>query len=606
MVDIKDIFDSFEPKSIGDLFKENKFIVPPNQRIYSWEKENWQEFWEDILDTIIQKDLAYGNPFYEYHFFGPMFFIPMKDGKFRILDGQQRLVTSSICLRVIYDIITLMLKKGTLSKEEAALIGKIEERLFYFENKNKFDRITLGERNRIFYNKIITNDETPINKINNLNKYADSKTNKEILKCYKFFLNSTVLYKKGQKTTSTDLRKIEDDALNKFIEKEISQKFLISLYESIVDRLYVLLTVVPSSDIIYEMFETLNQRGEKLLQVDLFKNFLFDRFGSFVGVEKIENFWEELINITDEEKNLKFFLRHFWLSNYEFVREKKLFKSIKKKVDTIDLSEQGFEDFKKHILNEALVYFALGDPNNSMWADKSELAQLIDEINYLGFTQIFPLFLIAHIKCYKDEIKVFQKIIRTFLSFAVRRYTIMGESPSEYEEDYSLWARKLRSNEMTIEEIIGILEERTPSNKDIELRLQGLEIGERKGKYLVIKINDSIISDPLMCVWRNNPTLEHVIPKNPDNWWNDHLQKNNLLHRNVVNRFGNYTILNPPLNSSLGVKKYDVKQNTYLKTGLPINKMFEGLDNFDIKAIEKREKLMSDIIIKNKIFGNKS
>ena len=75
------------------FLKESFYSIPFFQRRYVWEEDNWKE----LLDNLLDKD--------SNHFLGSV--IIKNDSSSRthsIIDGQQRLTTISILIRVCYDI----------------------------------------------------------------------------------------------------------------------------------------------------------------------------------------------------------------------------------------------------------------------------------------------------------------------------------------------------------------------------------------------------------------------------------------------------------------------------------------------------------------------
>ena len=97
------------------------YKIPRFQRPYSWDKENIQEFWEDVIQD--------SPPDY---FIGSM--VVYKDGKqrFGVVDGQQRLTTITILLSVLRD------KFGDVGLKDLAegVQGLIERR--NIDNKAEF------------------------------------------------------------------------------------------------------------------------------------------------------------------------------------------------------------------------------------------------------------------------------------------------------------------------------------------------------------------------------------------------------------------------------------------------------------------------------------
>lgn len=68
------------------------YEIPFFQRGYVWEEENWEDLFNDLLDENSD------------HFLGSIIIKDTKrSGHYSIIDGQQRLTTISILLRVCYD-----------------------------------------------------------------------------------------------------------------------------------------------------------------------------------------------------------------------------------------------------------------------------------------------------------------------------------------------------------------------------------------------------------------------------------------------------------------------------------------------------------------------
>lgn len=92
------------------------------------------------------------------------------------------------------------------------------------------------------------------------------------------------------------------------------------------------------------IFETLNARGKDLETSDLLKNHVLKSANNKIGIVKDQ--WaqmnENLGNI-DPTK----FIRHYWNSQYRFIREKDLYKSIRKRIDTPKRVELFIEDLVK-------------------------------------------------------------------------------------------------------------------------------------------------------------------------------------------------------------------------------------------------------------------
>jgi uncharacterized protein with ParB-like and HNH nuclease domain len=77
--------------SFGELLGNGKiYRVPKFQHDYSWEEDNWSDFWEDVL--ALHQELQ------PSHYMGALVLQnpPDSDRSFQVIDGQQRLVTLEI------------------------------------------------------------------------------------------------------------------------------------------------------------------------------------------------------------------------------------------------------------------------------------------------------------------------------------------------------------------------------------------------------------------------------------------------------------------------------------------------------------------------------
>jgi len=603
----KDIVKNLEPVSFGKLTISNTFIVPFNQRPYSWGRDNWLELFEDLSD-VCDKRIADSSVLTHehFHFLGPMFFIEReKIESLEILDGQQRLVTLSILLDLLYDLLNF--KNATTkikNKEALELFGRISTHLF--SNSSDELRLVLGEDNSRFYEKLLSFEwqtgtgsieGDPTVKVKSLREEIKNNGDDQLLKCYSYFLK-LVIFKILHKTNFKEKVKSED-VLNA-LKLEDTENYIYKLYESISDGVYVLTNRVVNIDTGYAIYETLNQRGEKLLIEDLFKNLIFEYFGKSIE-EKLKVSWRELSDILGD--NIGDFLRSFWLSKYEFVRERKLFSSIRKVVALQNGSE--FEAFFKDLIEEAKAFVLLTNYEDPFWTD-NELAKTLWGINKLGFKQGIPLLLAAH-RCNLQPAERFKELAKTYLNLCVRKYTVMGKNPNENEELYGDFARKLRGNKIKIDEIILELKGQTPIDSEFEIAFSNLIIKKSKvACYLLVMINDAITPSTITHSWRNDPTLEHIIPQSLEDWWTGYLQTRGMKQEDFVSRLGNFTILSDRENVDLGQLPYPQKLEKYIEGRVPINeKTFDGLNDFNSEAVSKREKIIAKIAIEKKVWGEK-
>lgn len=80
--------------------QKNQLVIPIYQRVYSWEKEQCKQLWDDIIKVG-------GNDKMDGHFIGSILYvldgITHSDNTLLIIDGQQRLITITLLLTALRD-----------------------------------------------------------------------------------------------------------------------------------------------------------------------------------------------------------------------------------------------------------------------------------------------------------------------------------------------------------------------------------------------------------------------------------------------------------------------------------------------------------------------
>jgi uncharacterized protein with ParB-like and HNH nuclease domain len=210
-----------------------QYRVPLFQRTYSWNQEQWEKLWDDILEIYMLD-----KP--RNHFIGAIVTLPIHDAperaaKFILIDGQQRLTTLLLLLAVIRKKAERMdLKSLAAQITEECLINKFatleEERIKLLPTKR--DRLP-------FWTAILV--QTP-----------DDDT--QIGAVWRFFE-----------------KVIEDgDLFGKPIE-------LPKLKVRVTDYLDLVSITLDPDDSPHRIFESLNNTGMRLGPSDLIRNYLFMR-----------------------------------------------------------------------------------------------------------------------------------------------------------------------------------------------------------------------------------------------------------------------------------------------------------------------------------------
>jgi cell division protein FtsL len=208
-----------------------KFQIPEYQRNYSWTEEELGDLWRDLNNVMGQEDDGFGD---KSHFYG-MFLFDVDDDEvvYKIIDGQQRITTAIILLNEI----RYRLKKLGLDQKADRI------RDDYVENRHGF-KLKLGpdDDHQIFKDKILDSEEIE----QDIASLSDSPSQRRLLKAKEFFAE-----------------KLEDKDAD----------FLVDLRKEI-DRLEAMSYEVNSITRAVKIFETANDRGRNLSDLDKTKSFL--------------------------------------------------------------------------------------------------------------------------------------------------------------------------------------------------------------------------------------------------------------------------------------------------------------------------------------------
>src|SRR4030067_780100 len=130
-----------ELDGIGHILSDKRLGVPKYQRSYAWEKQNVEELLRDLSDAVRAKAGEY--------FLGSIV-IQGADANLEIVDGQQRLATTSIILGAIRDYL--------LENSDTARAEQLEQKFLLSRNLRSQPiepRLTLNVDDNDFYRKAV-------------------------------------------------------------------------------------------------------------------------------------------------------------------------------------------------------------------------------------------------------------------------------------------------------------------------------------------------------------------------------------------------------------------------------------------------------------------
>ena len=500
------------------------------------------------------------------YFLGSIVIAEKDSHQLEVVDGQQRLATTFILLAAIRD---------------------------YFYTSNDRDRASdirmkyLGSRN------IRTQEDEPKLRL-------DQSDND-------YFLKRVLLNPGDEQRMETSSGKESHERIDlaaKIARERVADivrnssnpvKELIDLIDYLTSKAKVIAVRVPTYANAFTIFETLNDRGLELAKTDLLKNYLFSLADD--RLEEIQHSWIQMfstIEAAEDEELVLTYLRHFWSSRNEPIREKNLYERIRPTIT----SKQAAIDLVVALSREAKVYSAIVNTGHELWDSLGPTTKYhMDMLNLMGMVQIRPLLLAVLTNFEHNEKK---ESLRLFVSIAVRLLIVGGLGGGTLESYYSQAAVKVRNKEITrasniTAEMAGIV----PNDKEFQASFGVARVSKSYlARYYLRALEKQARGehDPELVPNENfeQVNLEHILPQNPATGWN-HMDAETL--DTYAKRLGNMTLLKTRLNSELRSSDFPTKKSHFAVSEFLLTSSVAAKDSWGPNEIEERQKFMADLAV---------
>lgn len=547
-------------------FLSDLYYIPSYQRKYAWTEIELDDFWEDIMAVFKGEE--------QNHFFGQIVIYNEKNpndesiSKKYIIDGQQRITTTYIFLKVLHNAYKKLLQLSNNDDDIMETSVLIKNLIF----NNKKPRLHQNKNdNSYFINNILSLEPTETK--------CDESKSKENLRFAYYFLNCKLNDKLDSITSLSE----KGDILNR-------------IYYIIKEKFHILSVTTTNLNEAFIIFETLNARGKGLETADLLKNYLFEKSYAYQDEDfDAETVWNEMIDNLSQIDPTKY-IRDFWNSRHTLTREKALYKAIQ---NEIKQSNKKSEELLQELLVFSNLYTNILIPENSTEIKEKEILKPLKNIKMLGITTFHTLIL----SMYENDFPTtdISMVLNCLEKYLFRNFTICHGNPNDNEKKLAKIAVDISNHKITsasniCKEIlsgdlvsdnvfVSAFSEWSSKNRDI-------------CQYILRTINNFLNSSQEI----NTPTdvnLEHIMPISYKAYWSEVKD----YHKEYVWRLGNLTILGQEYNKKIKNHKYVDKIIEYKKSDLEINKKLLYNNNtiiaakWDKKAIEERQKALAEIAV---------
>ena len=301
-----------ENRKIENIFQRAAiYSVPRYQRDYVWKEVNWKELWIDLQFT-----LKNSNEIPWSHFLGTIVLNQSKDkenglDKYEIIDGQQRMMTIYLLLIAIYK---------NFKRLSSGDIKNISNYIY----ESFLTSLTKESKRELMINNELYNEDLKfiIDAASNCTNIAK---NNKLYKPFIYFDNN--------------LSNKDYDYLDKFLNKLLS----VNIVE----------IISGEDEEIYNIFEVLNARGQKLKQIELLKNhimkYIQPRESDFIDKAKIKwrNIQKNIEHLNDPDVLIQHFAKCYIEKNAD--NQNSIYRLIKEEIKIDDLSKflDKLEEFSK-------------------------------------------------------------------------------------------------------------------------------------------------------------------------------------------------------------------------------------------------------------------
>ncbi|WP_212882154.1 DUF262 and DUF1524 domain-containing protein [Helicobacter pylori] len=524
--------------------QKNQLVIPIYQRVYSWEKEQCKELWDDIIKIG-------GNDKMDGHFIGSILYVlngfKHSDNALLIIDGQQRLTTITLLLTALRDHWSDKRKEI----EDHYLINNDKD------GDKKF-RLILSDSDKDTLLSLIDKD-----------RRKPSKPSSKIVENFKLF---------EEWVSNTD----ELETIFKGLEK----------------LMIVKIALEKGKDDPQLIFESMNSKGMELTQTDLIRNYIVMETEN----EKQEGFYNKYWRAMEEkfkqnEKLFDRFVRHYLtIKTREIPNINKVYVALK---DYRQKEGIGIEDLLKD-LQKYCGYFCRIVFKKE---DDKDLNKALGFLVDLEMDVIYPLLLELY-SDYNDGVlskNDFKSSIALIESYICRR-AVCGLGTNSLNKVFPSFTKHIQKDQYfeSLKAHFGYLTEkqRFPNNdefKDLFITIDFYHF--KKREYFFERLENF---DRKERVYTHEYTTEHIMPQHLTEEWKKDLGENfKEIHNKYLHTIGNLTLTgyNPEYSNNSFQEKQGMEKG-FKDSPLRLNQSLRDLKSFGEEEIKKRANDLADLALK--------
>lgn len=540
--------------NIYQIFNGDKqFIIPVYQRYYSWDKEQCERLWNDIVNMQIQNKA--GN------FVGSIVNIaekamPTGVQKYMIIDGQQRMTTLTLML--------IALRNYSIAHPDDISINfrRIDNVLLKNEYENGDER----------YKLLLT--ETDRNTLINLiesKPLTDADENSRLLRNYQYF----------------------EDKINSLVLKPSE------VYESIGKLQIVNITLDRAMDDPQAIFESLNSTGKELSESDLIRNHILMGLPNDEQTYIYEHYWRpmELLFEFDKQESVmdRFFRDYITMKLTKIPKVNKVYDEFKLYHNNCEFST--VEDFCKDLYTYAKYYTDIVFCKSGV----SDFDVLYKDINALRMEVALPFLLRIHNDYYTGIISKaeFIEIIKLCISYVFRR-SICNIPTNSLNKTFATLKNEINNDDYlnSIKAFFILRDDYKVflSNKMFANAFISRDIYNMRTRNFILSHIENFDNKAPIII--ENFTIEHIMPQNSKlsaDWQNALGEDWQSIQKKYLHTIGNLTLT--AYNSEMSDKDFEDKlemEGGFKESALRLNAYVVKQTKWNEDTINERADILAE------------
>jgi len=522
-----------------------QYRVPLFQRTYSWEEEDWQQLWDDLLDIY---DLSQPKS----HFIGAVVTLPIPDSpercsKFMLIDGQQRLTTLFVLLAAIRDLAKASGNQLADEIHEECLINR------FAKDPEEFRKMKPTQADLAAFNAIVDGQSSDGSLIGKARAFFDK---------------------------ALGLGDLEGKPID-----------LVTMKSCITDYLNLVSIRLDQDDSPHRIFESLNNTGQPLTASDLIRNYIFMSIpDEGEQADCYNRYWYPMQERMGKE--LSSFVWRYLMKDGSLLRYDDVYEEMREYIDEAgETVVQVLEDLDRH--SQYYVKFWRPDANE----ESLEVRAQLERLNAWEVDVSYPFLLTAMHKRETGMItdKDLLQVLRMIESYIIRR-SICGIPTNRLRRVFALMSNQISDARFVESCKEYLIDNEWPTDDKFHGMFQTARIYVRsrlaRARLILASLEKSFEHhEPIEMTDRI--TIEHLMPQTLSEEWRQELGAEFYrVYEDLLHSVGNLTFSG--YNQEMGNEPFQYKKQILAQSHFELNRSILSASQWTEQEIRSRAKELAD------------